>query len=164
MRRLCLLLALLLAPVTAEAHDHIADAFLGFCFARASNLPGTQVTWAQTIPANRNVSILGDVNFHGGEHDDVDIKRFVYLVGARYTIDQLHNKFVPSVHVLTGSVVDNAGPQEGGKGALAFGGAFDVLFKDQPEGAGLRVLIEYVINGGDNYLKYGFGYVYRIHQ
>ncbi len=165
-QRLCFLLAFLLAPATANAHDHRADAFFGFCVADASSLPGAQFTWAHGLSKHRNVSILGDVNFNAGEHEDVDIKRFVYLVGARYAFgdENTRSHVVPSVHFLTGSVYDDVGPQAGAKPAFAFGGALDLLFKDRPDGWGLRFQAEYVANGGENYWKYSTGLVYRIYD
>jgi hypothetical protein len=163
-RRLCFVFALLLAPTTANAHDHIAAAFFAFCFADASSLPGAQFTWEQAIPANPKVTILGDVNFHGGEHEDVDIKRFGYFIGARYTFAEKKSRFVPSVHFLTGSVIDNAGPQQGGSPAIAVGGAYDIMSKREASGWGVRLQAELVVNSGQNYGKYSAGLVYRIHS
>jgi hypothetical protein len=164
-RRLCFVFALLLAPATANAHDHIAAAFFAFSFADASSLPGAQFSWEQAIPANPHVTILGDVNFNAGEHEGVDIKRFAYLVGARYTFAKPESRwFVPSVHFLTGAIIDNAGPQEGGSPAIAVGGAYDIMSKAAASGWGARFQVEYLVNSGENYWKYSAGLVYRIHR
>jgi hypothetical protein len=163
-RRLCFVIALLLVPTAAHAHDHKAAAFLGFSFADASNLPGVQFAWEQTIPANKNVTILGDVNFNAGEHENVDIKRFVYLLGARYTFAKPDSKFAPSVHFTGGSVIDDAGPQQGGSAAIAVGGAFDILKDHRASGWGVRLQAEFVVNSGKNYGKYSAGLIYRIHE
>jgi len=165
-RRLCFVIALLLVPTAAHAHDHKAAAFLGFTDAPdASNLPGVQFSWEQAIPANRKVNIVGDVDFHGGEHENVDIKRFVYLVGASYSFVNIDDpsRFVPSVHFLTGSVIDNAGPQQGGSAAIAMGGALDILKGKHAAPYGVRLQAEYVVNSGQNYWKYSAGMIFRLH-
>lgn len=167
-RRFCFVIALLLVPTAAHAHDHKAAAFLGFSFADASNLPGTQFSWDQAIPSNHKVNIVGSVDFHGGEHENVDIKRFVYLVGARYEFVKIGvgvepSRFVPSVHFLTGSVIDNAGPQQGGSAAIAMGGALDILKQKVDSPWGVRLQAEFVVNSGKNYGKYSAGLLYRLH-
>ena len=165
-RRLCFVFALLLVPTAAHAHDHKAAAFLGFSFADASILPGAQFSWEQAIPPKRNVTFVGDVNFNAGEHENVDVKRFVYLFGARYSFVKEHAvaRFIPSVHFLGGSVIDDAGPQQGGRAAIAVGGAFDILFKPERgnPGWGVRFQAEFVPNTGKNYWTYSSGLVYRI--
>ena len=163
-KRLCFVLVLLLGPTAAEAHDHIADFFVGYCHAAASKLPGVQFTVAKTFPAERKVTIFGDFNFNGGEHESVDIKRFVYLGGVRFTPAKKNWPVAPSIHISAGSVVDNDGPQEGAKGALSFGGALDYMVGHHAKGLGARFQLDYVVNGGDNYARYSVGLVYRIHE
>ena len=161
-KRLCFVLVLLLGPTAAEAHDHIADFFVGYCYAAASSLHGVQFGVAKTFPAERKVTIFGDFNFNGGEHENVDVKRFVYLGGIRYTIGKQHSTFAPSIHISAGSVVDNAGPQEGAKGALSFGGALDYMFVHLPKGWGARFPAGLCHQRRRELRKYSGGLVYRI--
>jgi hypothetical protein len=165
---LAVVLMLLLQPTLARAHDHTADLFGAFSFARASNLWGLHESLALTLPSpsNRDLSLVADLSLHIGTHDDKDLTRVTFLGGFRYTLSGRRLlKHLVSFHALAGGVHDG-GPASGTEPALALGGGYEYLPRgsESAAGWGFRVQGDYVISGGENFPRLSAGIVYRIKE
>ena len=162
-RRLSLVVVVtLLMPVPTWAHDHTADFFSAFCFARGSNLAGVQQALAITLPwGEKDVSVVFDTSIHMGKHDGDPRTRVAIMGGARYTFEGLINpKNLLSVHGLLGGVRDGGGVTTADP-ALALGGGYEYLQDGNPYGWGLRAQVDYIVSGGENFPRFSFGFVYR---
>jgi hypothetical protein len=159
--------ALLLLPTVAHAHDHTADFFGGISFANASTLWGLHQSLAITSPspANHDLSFIGDFTVHFGSHDDRDLTRVTFLGGIRYAPTGMrYFKNVVSFHLLAGGVHDGAA--EGStEPALALGAGYEFLPKGDKSASGwaIRLQGDYVIvNDRESFPRFSAGVVYRI--
>jgi hypothetical protein len=169
LQRSWLILAVLLIPAAAGADDHRADRFGGFSFARGSTLFGAHVTDAITLPkpANQDLALLGDLSVHfasGG-----DLARVTALGGLRFTVardgqtPQQQPKVLPFALVLLGAVYSNDRGADNTAFAAGFGGGLDyVPRRGAPREAwGLRGQVDYLFKGGEDFLRFSAGVVYR---
>jgi hypothetical protein len=157
-----IVLAILMFPVAAEAHDHNADFFFGFCNVHASNLPGYQFAFAKTLP-NTQLSWVVDVGIHDGSHDDQDAERKSYMAGLRWMIAKPEQHHGPFLQVLVGGLRSSLGDGDlrvdENEFSLAFGLGYEIV-PDALKGFGIRVSGDFQANG-DQGFRFSSGVVYR---
>ena len=179
MRRLWLVLAVLLAPTAAGAHDHFADVCFAFSDVQASALVGPRVTFAKTLPRPpsrdgvvRTLSLIADFGANWGSHDDTDVRHTLFMGGLRYTMaGDSHQQHLPFVEVLLGGVHVENGERRRGRGkradqgdadpALAIGTGYEYVMSGSPGGWGIRVQGEYVVRPDDITPRLSVGIVKR---
>jgi len=161
-RRLWLMLAILLSPAAAHAHDHFMDALLGPAYEHGSALFGIHLTVAKTVsdPIStragvKRLSVLGDFSATAGD----DQRRISYATGLRYSIAKSANqKSVVFFHGLAGAAhrkVDDVGDHAFLVGG---GGGWEYIFRD---GYAFRAQVDGLALDGDFNARVSLGVVFR---
>jgi hypothetical protein len=161
--RWLVVVVLLLVPSAVRAHDHTADVFFSiWSYEHASNLFGLQGAYALTIPDVPHLSLVGDLAFHQGSHDDNDVTQTTYMGGIRYMFAEGHTKHVPFAHVLVGVARRSGDLPSDTDLALAVGGGYEYLPNgDQSSGGwGIRLTADYIA-GGEGFPRVSAGFVFR---
>jgi hypothetical protein len=160
-------LILLLAPATAQAHLHVWDVAFSAAEAAGSSLKGVRITIGLTQKIgptpnpNRDFSWLFDItNVKGEDSNQHDIVQLSYLGGGRYTIPRLrHQYFNAAVHGVGGMVYKQTVAD--GKRYLAFNTGVAIELGDAKGWAG-RIQADYsFLRGGTGFRQFSAGAVKR---
>jgi hypothetical protein len=159
--------ALLLAPGAALGHDHKADFFAGASFARGSELWGIHETLAIALPDARELSILGDLSIHKGEHEGDDATRIAFMGGIRWTMPATRShSHLAFGQILAGGAHDHFGAADRTDPSIAIGAGYEFDPDGDDSALAARVQIEYVyvFSGGDGFPRVSGGIVYRVRR
>jgi hypothetical protein len=172
LQRPWLVLAVLLIPAAAVADDHRADRFGGLSFGRGSVLVGAHVADAITLPklANKDLALIGDLSVHFGSSGA--LTRVAGLGGLRLTLardgqpPRDEPKLLPFAVVLLGAVHTNGPDANDTAFAGGVGGGVDYLpRRGASRGAwGMRGQLDYLLKGGEDFVRLSVGVVYRFKE
>lgn len=162
------LLAVLLVPATARAHEHKMDLYGAFSAESGSVLVGFHTSLTAPLPTTdrhqiRPLSLVGDLSVHSGSGDS---RKSNILTGIRYTFAQrAEQKHLPFVQVLVGAAETKAGAAGDWDGALALGAGVDSIIETRSDWAwGIRTQADYIRHGGTNSARVSAGVVIRFER
>jgi hypothetical protein len=161
-RRFGIMLAILLCPASAHAHDHFMDVFGARTHETGSWLQGFHVTVAKTVsdPVSTSIgvkrlSVLGDFSSSWG-----DDKRYIsYAGGLRFTFAKAKNqKSVGFVHGLIGAAHRKADGVRDQAFLAGGGGGWEYVFSHS---FAFRAQGDVLARDGDVNLRVSLGIVFR---
>jgi len=155
-------------PRAASAHGHTADAFAAYSFLRGSSLQGFHESLAVSLPRSnpadvKHVSLVGDLGIRAGSHDGNDIDQNTFLGGIRWQFARTpDDKQVWFVQGLGGAAHSHGDTVRETDFALGLNGGYE--YDLRTKGWAVRGQVDYIRTGGDNFVGFSAGFVYRYKQ